>query len=129
MNDSDLENLSYEEQSTKKRSLVWNFFERISRQRVQCRVCKHEQNYQGTTGNILRHLKARHSLDATLRGQQDPQNQKRIRELTEMITSGTIPVNINQTPIINIRKRSIASESSDTVDPYNDDSKPVVIFV
>lgn len=65
----------------RKRSLVWQLFEKLSRYRVRCRLCNHEQNYQGTTGNILRHLKSKHELDATIKGQQDPQHQERLRLL------------------------------------------------
>ncbi|XP_053951331.1 uncharacterized protein LOC128858830 [Anastrepha ludens] len=54
----------------KKVSIVWRYFEKLDRLRVRCRLCRHEQNYQGTTGNILRHLKNKHNIDATLKGQQ-----------------------------------------------------------
>ncbi|CAD6995164.1 unnamed protein product [Ceratitis capitata] len=67
----------YEEQQVdislsvrKKVSIVWRYFEKLDRLRVRCRLCHHEQNYQGTTGNILRHLKNKHNIDATLKGQQ-----------------------------------------------------------
>lgn len=71
----------------KKRSLVWQFFERVNQFRVRCYLCQHEQNYQGTTGNILRHIKSKHDLDLTLKGQQDPENQKRIKELCSVAAS------------------------------------------
>lgn len=67
----------YEDQQTdislgvrKKVSIVWRYFEKLDRLRVRCRLCRHQQNYQGTTGNILRHLKNKHNIDATLKGQQ-----------------------------------------------------------
>ncbi|XP_065360828.1 uncharacterized protein LOC135954563 [Calliphora vicina] len=110
---------NYEEQKSRKRSLVWNFFEKVGLKRVRCRVCSHEQNYQGTTGNILRHLKARHDLDVTLKGQQDPRNRKRIKEYSSMTLPIKTEVNIDRKPVLPIRKLSMSSESSDTVDPYS----------
>lgn len=71
----------------RKRSLVWQFFEKLSRYRVRCRLCAHEQNYQGTTGNILRHLKSKHELDATIKGQQDPHHQERLRLLLSNVSA------------------------------------------
>lgn len=113
MNESDVDNTNFDEQRPKKRSLVWKFFEKISRNRVRCRVCQHEQNYQGTTGNILRHLKARHDLDATLKGQQDPRNQQRIIELSKMtLPSDGEEMKFESKP--KIRKSSICSDSSNT---------------
>ena len=113
MNESDFDSTNFDEQRPKKRSLVWKFFEKINRNRVRCRVCRHEQNYQGTTGNILRHLKARHELDATLKGQQDPRNQQRIIELSKM----TFPIEGEEIKFEckpKIRKSSICSDSSNT---------------
>ncbi|XP_017463496.1 PREDICTED: uncharacterized protein LOC108356904 [Rhagoletis zephyria] len=63
----------------KKVSIVWRYFEKLDRLRVRCRLCGHKQNYQGTTGNILRHLKNKHNIDATLKGQ---------KTNTELVTSG-----------------------------------------
>lgn len=109
----------YDEHKTKKRSLVWKFFEKISQHRVKCRLCEHEQNYQGTTGNILRHLKARHNLDLTLKGQQDVENQQRIKELSGMTELPTInKIKIERKPVVK-RNSSATSDSSDTMDPYN----------
>lgn len=121
MNDSDNDIPNEEEIRPKKRSLVSQFFEKISRHRVRCRLCQHEQNYQGTTGNILRHLKARHDLDATLKGQQDPRNQQRIKDLSG--SSGPI-----KTEIIFERKQKREESESDVsdTDPYVDDKNPEV---
>ncbi|XP_037816137.1 uncharacterized protein LOC119606655 [Lucilia sericata] len=113
---------NYEEQQKRKRSLVWNFFEKVGLKRVRCRICNHEQNYQGTTGNILRHLKARHDLDVTLKGQQDPRNMQRINELSNMSLPLASEMNIDRKPTVlpKIRKKSVSSDTSDTLDPYND---------
>ncbi|XP_067616572.1 uncharacterized protein [Eurosta solidaginis] len=53
----------------KKVSIVWRYFEKLDRWRVRCNICRHEQNYQGTTGNILRHLKNKHDIDVSLKAQ------------------------------------------------------------
>lgn len=110
----------------KRRSLVWNFFQKISRERVQCLLCQHEQNYQGTTGNILRHLKARHALDATIKGQRDPQNQVIIKELMSITTSTAPSKDYERKPTI-VSKVS-ASDNSDAGDSYtNNDNEKVFI--
>ncbi|KAM7361246.1 uncharacterized protein ACRADG_010759 isoform 1-T2 [Cochliomyia hominivorax] len=124
MNNSNLENSNYDEHKSKKRSLVWNFFEKISQQRVKCRICEHEQNYQGTTGNILRHLKARHNLDVTIKGQQDPQNQERIKELSQMTKlsfTTTQQMNVDRKPKIK-HNPSESSDTNDTQDIYNENN-------
>lgn len=118
---SDNDTTRQEEQSSKKRSLVWQFFEKLSRERVRCRLCEHEQNYQGTTGNILRHLKAKHNLDATLKGQQDPKNQQRIKDLGGLVTPIKTEIKIE-------RKQRVRKESEcefSEVDPYEKDNQEV----
>ncbi|XP_013117083.1 uncharacterized protein LOC106094418 [Stomoxys calcitrans] len=81
MNESENECNADDSLRPRKRSLVWGLFEKLGRYRVRCRLCAHEQNYQGTTGNILRHLKSKHGLDATIKGQQEPEHQERLKTL------------------------------------------------
>lgn len=66
----------------KRSSLVWQYFEKLSRSRVKCRVCQHEQKYLGNTANALRHLKVKHDVDARPIGLTDPENVKRMKALT-----------------------------------------------
>ncbi|XP_065360839.1 uncharacterized protein LOC135954573 [Calliphora vicina] len=69
----------------KRASLVWQYFEKLSSVRVKCRICQHEQRYMGNTANALRHLKAKHDIDARAVGLADPENVKRMKALS---TSG-----------------------------------------
>ncbi|XP_075148544.1 uncharacterized protein LOC142222335 [Haematobia irritans] len=80
----------------RKRSLVWGLFEKLGRFRVRCRLCSHEQNYQGTTGNILRHLKSKHGLDATIKGQQEPEHQERLKELLSSVPMSASEIKIER---------------------------------
>lgn len=74
-------------------SLVWKYFDKLNNTRIKCRLCGHEQNYQCTTGNILRHLKNKHDLDATINGMKDPKNIQRMHELDQYyLAKGAIGV-------------------------------------
>ncbi|KAM7361245.1 uncharacterized protein ACRADG_010750 [Cochliomyia hominivorax] len=66
----------------KRASLVWQYFEKLSSVRVKCRICQHEQRYMGNTANALRHLKAKHDIDARAIGLSDPENVKRMKALS-----------------------------------------------
>ncbi|XP_073820138.1 uncharacterized protein [Musca autumnalis] len=114
----------------RKRSLVWQLFEKLTRYRVRCRLCGHEQNYQGTTGNILRHLKSKHELDATIKGQQDPHHQERLRLLLSNLPPQpyTIPaMEIKVERNFKVRKNSFndtmphENGQQDGGNPYGDD--------
>lgn len=76
-------------QRPKGRSMVWQFFKRTNQTSIQCHLCQHKQNYHGTTGNILRHLKSKHDLDLTLKGRQDPTNQKRIKKFCDIAAAAS----------------------------------------
>lgn len=69
----------------KRASLVWQYFEKLTSFRIKCRICQHEQRYMGNTANALRHLKAKHDIDARPVGLTDPENVKRMKALS---TSG-----------------------------------------
>lgn len=66
----------------KRASLVWQYFEKLSSVLVKCRICNHEQRYMGNTANALRHLKAKHDIDARPVGLSDPENVKRMKSLS-----------------------------------------------
>lgn len=103
----------------KRKSLVWQYFEKLSRARVRCRICRHEQNYQGNTGNILRHLKAKHQVDATQRGQMDPDNLQRLKALN----NSTVNMNIkteNQFGELEMEDHLTTYCVKPIIDPYHD---------
>uniref|UniRef100_A0A1A9W7X9 BED-type domain-containing protein n=1 Tax=Glossina brevipalpis TaxID=37001 RepID=A0A1A9W7X9_9MUSC len=116
----------------KRKSLVWKYFEKLSRARVRCRVCRHEQNYQGNTGNILRHLKAKHQIDATQRGQRDPENLQRMKALNDSashVKSEAVPIK-TENHLMNRESGSHLTSYCDEpdVDPY-EDNEPLVDFI
>uniref|UniRef100_A0A1I8PM25 BED-type domain-containing protein n=1 Tax=Stomoxys calcitrans TaxID=35570 RepID=A0A1I8PM25_STOCA len=111
----------------RKRSLVWHFFEKLSRTRVRCRMCCHEQNYQGTTGNILAHLKSKHELDATIKGQQSPKNQERLRLLLNNVASLTIPITEIKIERRYSNKNSLGESQAYKITPYEEDTSDVPV--
>jgi hypothetical protein len=49
-----------------KQSVVWQFFNRLTEEAVQCNLCEHQMNHmkgKSSTSNLLRHLKANHADD------------------------------------------------------------------
>uniref|UniRef100_A0A1A9V3F6 BED-type domain-containing protein n=1 Tax=Glossina austeni TaxID=7395 RepID=A0A1A9V3F6_GLOAU len=118
----------------KRKSLVWKYFEKLSRARVRCRVCRHEQNYQGNTGNILRHLKAKHQIDATQRGQRDPENLQRMKELNSSAShlndiSTAVPIKTENQPTRRVSRTHLTSYCDEPdIDPY-EDNEPLVNFI
>ncbi|XP_011213477.2 uncharacterized protein LOC105233189 [Bactrocera dorsalis] len=133
----------YEDQQTdislgvrKKVSIVWRYFEKLDRLRVRCRLCRHEQNYQGTTGNILRHLKNKHNIDATLKGQQANPNMasKFVKEIEEKSNGRTVDEDCSESDFLKIEPTDVSSssrrvddmKSKDTLDeeldPYTDNA-------
>ncbi|XP_037949916.1 uncharacterized protein LOC119680951 [Teleopsis dalmanni] len=111
--------------SVKKRvSKVWTYFDKINQQRVRCRICEHEQNYQGTTGNLLRHLKSKHKIDATVKlpnemstflkiksedmNNKETGNEKDVRMTTRSAKEAKI----------NLRSNSDELNDNDNIDPY-----------
>ncbi|XP_039962323.1 uncharacterized protein LOC126750844 [Bactrocera neohumeralis] len=133
----------YEDQQTdislsvrKKVSIVWRYFEKLDRLRVRCRLCRHEQNYQGTTGNILRHLKNKHNIDATLKGQQANPNMasKFVREIEEKSNGRTADEDCSESDFLKIEPTDVSSSSrrvddiksketlGEELDPYTDNT-------
>ncbi|XP_018799684.1 PREDICTED: uncharacterized protein LOC108975573 [Bactrocera latifrons] len=133
----------YEDQQTdislgvrKKVSIVWRYFEKLDRLRVRCRLCRHEQNYQGTTGNILRHLKNKHNIDATLKGQQANPNMasKFVKEIEEKSNGRTADEDCSESDFLKIEPTDVSSSSrrvddvksketlGEELDPYTDNA-------
>lgn len=102
----------------KRASLVWQYFEKLSSVRVKCRICQHEQRYMGNTANALRHLKAKHDIDARAVGLSDPENVKRMKALS---TSG-IP--FEQTiAAITIKNECHYADDNDNDEDHHDEGK------
>ncbi|XP_011189721.1 uncharacterized protein LOC105216772 [Zeugodacus cucurbitae] len=121
----------------KKVSIVWRYFEKLDRLRVRCRLCRHEQNYQGTTGNILRHLKNKHNIDATLKGQQANPNlvSKYVNEIDEKSNVRTADEDCSENEFLKIEPADVSSPSrrvsdmrskgtlsQEVLDPYTDNA-------
>uniref|UniRef100_A0A0K8UXV7 BED-type domain-containing protein n=1 Tax=Bactrocera latifrons TaxID=174628 RepID=A0A0K8UXV7_BACLA len=140
----------YEDQQTdislgvrKKVSIVWRYFEKLDRLRVRCRLCRHEQNYQGTTGNILRHLKNKHNIDATLKGQQANPNMasKFVKEIEEKSNGRTADEDCSESDFLKIEPTDVSSSSrrvddvksketlGEELDPYTDNALVNNLFV
>ncbi len=50
----------------KKRSWIWNHFEKISSTELKCKYCEHKSIYKnGTTSNFIRHLEGDHQIKET----------------------------------------------------------------
>lgn len=68
------------------RSEVWKFFERKSTGKAVCNECSTEvSNTDGTTTNMAKHLKRRHSIDISsskLKSREDEQSSKRTKTTT-----------------------------------------------
>ncbi|KAI9577179.1 uncharacterized protein LOC119641836 [Glossina fuscipes] len=127
-----------EDRGQRRTSLVWKYFDKISRSKIKCRICGHEQNYQCTTGNILRHLKNKHQLDATIKGLQDPKNIKRMQELDascqinenslKLATTSSFSIKREHPAKREFRKREPTVYENSLNESYEDKDEPVINF-
>ncbi|XP_073816555.1 uncharacterized protein [Musca autumnalis] len=133
----------YDSNRRKRSSLVWQYFEKLSNSRVKCRICQHEQRYMGNTANSLRHLKVKHDIDARACGLNDPENVRKMKELSvstleleqsiaakkghfvENDCSNSFGNNVNEDEQPQMKERVLFHnhESRKKVDPYNSDSE------
>ncbi|XP_013117082.1 uncharacterized protein LOC106094417 [Stomoxys calcitrans] len=123
-----------------RKSLVWQYFEKLSTNRMKCRICMHDQRYMGNTANALRHLKVKHDIDARACGLDDPENVRRMKELSRSSSQleETIAAirgnnyNSDDGPFQAVSRRpsktqDIFNYDGETeFDPYNSDNEHVV---
>uniref|UniRef100_A0A1A9W7Y8 BED-type domain-containing protein n=1 Tax=Glossina brevipalpis TaxID=37001 RepID=A0A1A9W7Y8_9MUSC len=139
MSSSENESIKDSDRGQRRTSLVWKYFDKISKSKIRCRICGHEQNYQCTTGNILRHLKNKHQLDATIKGLKDPKNIKRMQELdascqiseNSLKLATTAPYSIKRDHLFKreFRKREPPSLCENSLnESYEDKDEPVINF-